>query len=40
MMEALRSAETAVPTRATQCNIPEDEIIHSYSRENLKSYIV
>jgi hypothetical protein len=29
---------TAVLTRATQRNIPEDAILHSHRRENLKSY--
>jgi hypothetical protein len=29
-----------VLTRATRRNIPEDTILHSHSRENLKSYIV
>jgi hypothetical protein len=27
-----------VLTRATQRNIPEDTILHSHRRENLKSY--
>jgi hypothetical protein len=38
MMEAIRSDEAAVLTRATRHNIPED-ILHSHCRENLKSYI-
>jgi hypothetical protein len=36
MMEALSSSETSVLTRH---NIPEDAILHSHRRENLKSYI-
>jgi hypothetical protein len=38
MMEATRSSETPVLTRAAWCNIPEDGIVHSHRRENLKSY--
>jgi hypothetical protein len=40
MTEALSSSETSDITRATQRNIQEDDILHSHSRENLKSYIL
>jgi hypothetical protein len=37
-LQAIRSSETPVLTRPTWRNIPEDGILHSHRRENLKSY--
>jgi hypothetical protein len=35
-----KNPETSVLTGATQRNIPEDTILHSHRRKNLKSYLV
>jgi hypothetical protein len=38
-MEAIRSSETFSLIIVTRCDIPEDGILHSHHRENLKSYM-
>jgi hypothetical protein len=35
--ETIRFSETSVHARSTQLHIPEDGILHSHRRENLKS---
>jgi hypothetical protein len=39
-MEAIRSSETLVITRATRRNMPEYGILRSHRRENHKSYVL
>jgi hypothetical protein len=37
MIEAIRFSQTSVLTRVTRSNVPEDVILNSHRRENLKS---
>jgi hypothetical protein len=39
MIEAIRSSETSILKRNTLHQTPEDGILYSHRRENLKSYI-
>jgi hypothetical protein len=38
MKETISTLETSILTRSTHSNIPEDGILHSHRRENIKSY--
>jgi hypothetical protein len=39
-LEAIRSSETSVHTRTTRRHIPENDVLHSHRRENLKPNMV
>jgi hypothetical protein len=38
-MEAIHSSETSVHTTSTRRHIPEDGLLHSYGRENLRTIL-
>jgi hypothetical protein len=40
MLEAIRYSKTSVLAKATLRNIPEDGILHSPRRKDLRSYII
>jgi hypothetical protein len=39
-VEAICSSDTMVDTRSTRHHIPDDGILHSHRRENLRSYML
>jgi hypothetical protein len=39
-MDAMRSSETSIVTKATRDHISEEGIFHSHGRENLKSHMI
>jgi hypothetical protein len=39
VMEAIHCSEMSILIRATRRHVPEDGILHSHCREDLKSYV-